>query len=159
MHEICRLPQDRERERRACGLVTGLLVVKLARRGGGQVWSTKANVLVFLARRFTDRDVRSMRADRNRRTAASMVVLGAFSELKRGLRVCALDDEVTAAWWVCSGGQWRSRRELSSRRPWRATLGGRGVHARRNAARATGHELHASPQLPHGERDLQRLQT
>jgi hypothetical protein len=44
---------------------------------------------------------------------------------------------------------------------WRAPLclsshaqRGRGVHARRNAARAIGRELHASLRLPHGERDL-----
>jgi hypothetical protein len=53
-----------------------------------------------------------------------MVLLGAFSELERGLQVCALDDEVTAAWWVCSGGQWRRGRELNWRRPWRWALGG-----------------------------------
>jgi hypothetical protein len=90
----------------------GLPVVKLARKGGGQVRSTKANSTVVLARRVADGDVRSMRTGGDRETAASAVVLGSFSELEQGLRVCALDDEAVVTWVVDYSGQWRHGREL-----------------------------------------------
>jgi hypothetical protein len=43
------------------------------------------NELVSSARRLVDEDVRSTRAGGNQRTAASTVVLEAFSELEQGL--------------------------------------------------------------------------
>jgi hypothetical protein len=51
------------------------------------VRSTKANMLVFSARWFMDRDVRSTHADGNRRMTTSTVVLRAFSELEQRLQV------------------------------------------------------------------------
>jgi hypothetical protein len=111
--EILLLPQNRERERRECGSVIGLAAVKLARRGGGQVRSMRANSTVLLARRVADGDVRSTRASGDPRTVVPMVVLGAFSELDQGLRVSTLDDEAVATWFVGYGGQWMRDRELA----------------------------------------------
>jgi hypothetical protein len=68
--------------------------------------------LVSSARQFADGDVWSMRAGGNQRTAASMVVLRAFSKLEQGPRVCTLDDEVVATLFEDNGGQWRRGREL-----------------------------------------------
>jgi hypothetical protein len=59
----------------------------MARQGGGQVRSTKANSTVVLARWVVDGSVRSTRAGEDRGTTASTVVLGTFSELEQGLRV------------------------------------------------------------------------
>jgi hypothetical protein len=77
------------------------------------VRSTKANSTVVLARRVEVGDVRSTRAGGDRGTAASTVVLGAFSELEQGLWVCALDDEAIATWFVDYGGQWRRGHKLA----------------------------------------------
>jgi hypothetical protein len=105
--------EQRERERRVHGSGDSLPAVKLARQGGGQVRSMKANLTVVLARWVADGDVRSTRAGRDQGTAASTVVLGAFSELEQGLRICELDDKAVATWFVDYGGQWRREHELA----------------------------------------------
>jgi hypothetical protein len=108
-----RLPQNTVRDRRARCSITGLSVVELARRGGGQVRSTKANSTAFSVRWFVDGGARSTRASGDQGTTASTEVLGAFSELKQRLQICTLDDEVIATWCVDSGGQCRHGRELA----------------------------------------------
>lgn len=72
----------------------------------------KANSTVVLAQRVVDGDLWSMRAG-DRRTVASTVVLGAFSKLEQGHRVCTLDDEVVVTWFMDYGGHWRHGRELA----------------------------------------------
>jgi hypothetical protein len=138
-------------------------------------------VLVFLAQRFADEDVRSTRVGGYRRTTASAVVLGAFSELEQGLQVLGWTVRQGLSLVCMMGKGEMTRHELSSRRPWRSASSGRreesegnkwkvekmkhsearherSVHTRRNAMRAPGRELHASPRLPHGERGLWHLQ-
>jgi hypothetical protein len=89
----------------------------MARRGGEQVQSMNVNSMVLSVQRFVDGGARSTRAGGYQGTTASTVVLGAFSELEKRLRVCALDNEVVAALFVDNGGQWRW--------PWRSASGGR----------------------------------
>jgi hypothetical protein len=86
--------------------------------------------MVSSARWIADGDVRSMRAGGNQRTAASMVVLRAFSKLEQGPHVCTL--------WRQSGcdfvrGQrWsvEARARASSCQAWLSALGGRRDEAR-----------------------------
>jgi hypothetical protein len=66
---------------------------------------TKANSTVLSARQFVDGGTRSTCAGGNRGMTVSTEVLGAFSEVEQRLQVCALDNEVIAAWCVDNGGQ------------------------------------------------------
>jgi hypothetical protein len=67
-----------------CGSGDGLSAVKMARRGSGQVWSTKANSTAVLARRDMDGDLRSTHAGGDQGTTVSTVVLrSSFSSRKR----------------------------------------------------------------------------